>query len=61
MSDRVGGSGGKKSLILVEISGKMTPSSAENLLAEIRYEARRVGLAARVVWPKKMKRKAKKK
>ena len=52
---------GKTSIILVEIRGKMTRSVAESLLAEITYEARRVGLVARVLWPKRAGRKAKKK
>ena len=57
MSDRVIGTGrGGKFAILVEISGRATKSAVENLFAEIRHGARRAGLSAKVVWPRKAKK-----
>jgi hypothetical protein len=52
MSDKTkgpGGTGGTKSSIVVEISGNMTPSVAESVLAEIRAMASRLGLVVKVV------------
>ena len=62
MSDLIGGYpwGHGKFAILIEISGKATKSDLENLFAEIRRAAHRVGLSAKVVWPKKGKKGRKK-
>jgi 23S rRNA A2030 N6-methylase RlmJ len=63
MSDRVIGYGqGGKFGIVVVIGGSATKSDVENLVAEIRQGARRVGLTTRIVWsPKKGRKKRKKK
>ena len=53
--------GMKKYRILARISGTTTPHGAESLAAEIRHEARRVGLVAKVTKTVIKTKKAKKK
>jgi hypothetical protein len=61
MSDRVIGYGqGGKFGIVVVLGGTATKSDVENLVAEIRHGARRVGLTTRVIWAPKAKRKGRK-
>ena len=58
MSDRVIGYGqGGKFGIVVVIGGSASKSDVENLVAEIRHGARRVGLTTRIVWAPKAKKK----
>lgn len=63
MSDRVIGYGqGGRFGIVVVLGGTASKSDVENLVAEIRHGARRVGLTTRVIWsPKPKSRKKKKK
>ena len=57
MSDRVIGYGqGGKFGIVVVIGGTASKSDVENLVAEIRHGARRVGLTTRIVWSPKAKK-----
>ena len=61
MSDRVIGYGqGGKFGIEVVIGGSASKSDVENLVAEIRQGARRVGLTTRIVWAPKAKKSRKK-
>jgi hypothetical protein len=61
MSDRVIGYGqGGKFGIVVVIGGSASKSDVENLVAEIRHGARRVGLTTRIVWAPKAKKKGRK-
>jgi len=61
MSDRVIGYGqGGKFGIVVVIGGSASKSDVENLVAEIRQGARRVGLTTRIVWAPKAKKSRKK-
>lgn len=61
MSDRVVGGyyGGGKFAILVEIKGEASRSAVEDVLACIRRCASRAGLTAKIVWPKRGKKKKK--
>ena len=62
MSDRPKGGAKppKKSKIVVEFAGRMTPAIRANLLVELRAVARLVGLAAKLRGKKKPKRARKK-
>jgi hypothetical protein len=61
MSDRVIGYGkGGKLGIVVVLGGTATRSDVENLVAEIRRGARRVGLTTRIIWSPKAKKRRKK-